>query len=125
VTARAWELVIGIDPSLDTDPDPAHPCPAGAPARVVAVDRDEMLVGRHDELRDIRPELALHDPGVSRRHAKFVREPDGGVALQDLASTNGTMLNGAEVAPGTRRRLREGDVVTLGRWTRIALRGRP
>jgi pSer/pThr/pTyr-binding forkhead associated (FHA) protein len=46
------------------------------------------------------------------------------VALQDLASTNGTQVNGADVPPGTRRRLVEGDAVTLGRWTRITLRGK-
>jgi pSer/pThr/pTyr-binding forkhead associated (FHA) protein len=87
------------------------------------VDKPDMLVGRHDDTRAIHPEVSLHDPGASRRHAKFVLEADGGIALQDLASTNGTQLNGQEVAPGTRRRLAPGDQVTLGRWTRITLRG--
>lgn len=121
---RAWALVIAVDPSLDTEPDPEHPCPRDAPELVVAVDRPDLLVGRHDETRAIHPEISLHDPGASRRHARFVIEPDGAVALQDLASTNGTQVNGADVPPGTRRRLGEGDAVTLGRWTRITLRGR-
>lgn len=120
----AWELVIGVDPALDTDPDPAHPCPRDRPPLVRAVDKPDLLVGRHDETRAIHPEIALFDPGASRRHARFVIEPDGGVALQDLASTNGTQVDGKAVPPGTRRRLREGDSVTLGRWTRITLRGR-
>jgi len=122
---RAWELVVSIDAALDTDPDPAHPCPHDAADVVIAVDKPDLLVGRHDETRAIHPEISLHDPGASRRHARFVLEADGGVALQDLASTNGTQLNGEDVAPGTRRTLREGDAVTLGRWTRITLRGRP
>ncbi len=122
--ARRWELVITVDEALDTDPDPAHPCPTSAPPRVLAINRREMLVGRHDNPRDIHPEVPLFDPGVSRRHAKLMHEADGGVAFQDLASTNGSQLNGKEVRPGMQQRLVEGDVVTLGRWTRITLRAR-
>jgi pSer/pThr/pTyr-binding forkhead associated (FHA) protein len=122
--AKGWELVIAVDVSLDTDPDPDNPCPVGKADRVVAVDKADMLVGRQDDTRAIHPEIPLYDPGASRRHAKFVLDPDGVIALQDLASTNGTQLNGADVPPGTRQRLREGDSVTLGRWTRITVRGR-
>jgi hypothetical protein len=122
--ARAWELIVAVDPSLDTEPDPESPCPADRPEIVVAVDKPDMLVGRHDDTRAIHPEVSLHDPGASRRHAKFVLDPDGGIALQDLASTNGTQVNGQDVPPGTRRRLRDGDRVTLGRWTRITVRGK-
>jgi pSer/pThr/pTyr-binding forkhead associated (FHA) protein len=121
---QAWELVVAVDPSLDTDPDPSSPCPAGRADIVLPVDKPDMLVGRHDETRAIHPEVSLHDPGASRRHARFVLEPDGGIALQDLASTNGTQVNGQDVTPGARRRLREGDSVTLGRWTRITVRGK-
>jgi pSer/pThr/pTyr-binding forkhead associated (FHA) protein len=97
----------------------------GTPPTVVPLVGKEVLVGRRDEQRDIHPEIALDDPGASRRHAKFVFLADGGIALQDLASTNGTKLNGAEVAAGSRTSLKSGDSVTLGRWTRITLRGRP
>jgi pSer/pThr/pTyr-binding forkhead associated (FHA) protein len=90
----------------------------------MAVDKPDMLIGRHDDTRAIHPEVSLHDPGASRRHAKFVLEADGGIALQDLASTNGTQVNSQEVPPGTRRRLVSGDSVTLGRWTRITVRGK-
>lgn len=120
--ARRWEAIVAIDPALDTDPDPATPCP-GASQRVIAIDKPELLIGRLDETRDIRPEIALDDPGASRRHAKLVAS-GGAVALQDLASTNGTELNGEGVPPGSRKELRDGDRVTLGRWTSITLRGR-
>jgi pSer/pThr/pTyr-binding forkhead associated (FHA) protein len=122
---RAWELVIKVDPSLDTEPDADSPCPADRDPIYLLVDKPDMLVGRHDETRAIHPEVSLRDPGASRRHAKFVIDPDGGIALQDLASTNGTQVNGKDVPPGTRRRLQEGDSVTLGRWTRIDVRGKP
>lgn len=121
---RGWELLITLDPSLDTDPDPDHPCPVGVAPRILPFDRAEMLIGRDDVQRDIHPEVPLFDPGASRRHAKLVREGDGGVALQDLASTNGSQINGRDVPAGTRCRLAEGDAVTIGRWTRIILRAR-
>jgi hypothetical protein len=123
--AARWQLVIMVDPTLDLEPDPTTPCPKDRPNETVGLDRDELLVGRHDDLRDIRPDIALHDPGASRRHAKFVRSADGGIALQDLASTNGTRLNGTDVVAGSRTVLKDGDEVAIGRWTRIKLRGAP
>jgi hypothetical protein len=120
-----WELVVSVDASLDTDPDPASPCPQGEAERVFALDRAEMLVGRRDDRRDIRPEIPLSDPGTSRRHAKFMSNSDGSVALQDLASLNGTRLNARDVEPGSRQVLKDGDAVTLGRYTRIRLRRKP
>ena len=119
-----WELVVSIDPALDTEPDPSFPCPAAGGERAYPVDHEELLVGRQDDRRDIHPEIEVPDPGASRRHAKFVRNNDSGIALLDLASTNGTKLNGVDVAPGSRHVLEEGDRVTLGRWTSIVLRGR-
>jgi hypothetical protein len=119
-----WTLVVTIDPSLDDDPDPAAPPPV-EPERVFPVDLAEMLVGRRDDQQNIRPAIPVHDPGASRRHARFVVGADGGVSLHDLASTNGTKLNGQDVVSGSIVPLKEGDQVTLGRWTRIRLQGRP
>jgi hypothetical protein len=124
LASTRWFLVVGVDASLDTDPDPASPCPKDVGDRIVAIDRPELRVGRHDDRRDIHPEISLHDPGASRRHAKFVVLADGQIALQDLAAMNGTSLNGVDVVSGARRTLKEGDVVTLGRWTRIRLEKR-
>ena len=120
-----WKLLVSVDASLDTDPDPAAPCPSGEPEHVFDFDGAEMLVGRRDDRRDIRPDIPVADPGSSRRHAKFVRNADGSVALQDLSSMNGTSLNGALVTAGSRQTLKEGDEITLGRWTRIQLRRKP
>jgi hypothetical protein len=119
-TAR-WDLVVTIDPSLDTDPDPAVPAPT-EPERIFAVELTEMLVGRRDDTQNIRPAIPIHDPGASRRHAKFLLGTDGNVSLHDLASTNGTKHNGKDVVSGSVVPLKEGDEVTLGRWTRIRLR---
>jgi hypothetical protein len=118
-----WVLVVTVDPSLDVDADPSQPPPA-EPERVFPVEVAEMLVGRRDDRQNIRPSIPLHDPGASRRHARFLLDADGTVSLHDLASTNGTKLNGLDVVSGAIQRLGDGDEVTLGRWTRIKLRAR-
>jgi Protein of unknown function (DUF3662)/FHA domain len=54
--------------------------------------------------------IHLADSNASREHAAFVRQ-GGGWAIEDLDSTNGTMLNGV---PVTRAVLVDGDVVEIG-----------
>lgn len=55
-------------------------------------------------------EWPLDDASVSRRHARVVQEA-GAWFLEDLGSSNGTLLNGVRVP---RLALRGGDLVTLG-----------
>lgn len=124
LASAKWILVVTVDASLDTDPDPATPAPI-EPERIFPVDRAELLVGRRDDRQQIRPTVALHDPGASRRHARFLLERDGTVSLHDLGSTNGTKLNGKDVVSGSIQPLKADDEVTLGRWTRIRLRAQP
>ena len=64
-----------------------------------------MVIGRRDDC-----DLVLDGPKVSRRHAQISCDADG-VLLVDLASVNGTLLNGITV---TSERLSHGDVVTIG-----------
>lgn len=64
-----------------------------------------LLIGRHYGC-----DVVLDDPSVSRRHARVVFR-DGGWVLQDLASTNGTTVNGSAVG---RCALRPGDHLGLG-----------
>jgi DNA-binding CsgD family transcriptional regulator len=56
-------------------------------------------------------EIPIDDPGVSRRHVKLTRRPDGSVEVADMRSTNGLILNGERVERGL---LREGDRINLG-----------
>lgn len=65
----------------------------------------ELLVGRHYAC-----DVVLSNPSVSRAHARVVFR-DGGWVLQDLGSTNGTLVNGVEVG---RCALHPGDLVLLG-----------
>lgn len=55
-------------------------------------------------------DVVLQDGKASRRHAKIVVEA-GVVELEDLGSSNGTLLNGK---PVTRRVLRGGDEIQIG-----------
>jgi hypothetical protein len=56
-------------------------------------------------------DLAIADMTVSRLHARLERTPDGWV-LTDLASTNGTRVNGWRVRGQVR--VRAGDLVSFG-----------
>ena len=76
------------------------------PGKVFPLEKQEILLGR-----DLANEIAISDPEVSRRHARFLMQEDN-VIIEDLGSTNGTFLNGQRIA--SPQQLRAGDVVTLG-----------
>lgn len=56
-------------------------------------------------------EIHIGDPGVSRRHVKLTRRPDGAIEVTDMRSTNGLIVNGEKLE---RAVLREGDLISLG-----------
>jgi hypothetical protein len=62
-------------------------------------------VGRSEENA-----IVVRDPNVSRKHARFERLENGFV-VEDLGSTNGTLLDGA---PIDRERIESGDELTFG-----------
>ena len=105
---------------------PLAPAPAAGPyleiadsgAHIPLVDQPALLLGRLDEISGIYPDVDLtphggDEAGVSRRHAQLLHEGSAWYVL-DLDSTNGTFLNGVELAPKTRSLLSDGDQVTMG-----------
>jgi Protein of unknown function (DUF3662)/FHA domain len=58
-------------------------------------------------------DIVIPDPNVSRRHARLSRA-DNGFIVEDLGSTNGTLLDGA---PIDRERIESGDELTFGQST--------
>ncbi len=91
----------------------------------------EVIIGR-----DPSAGLRLKDPGVSRMHARVRWRADGRFEVQDLASTNGTQVDGTDidwgcVQVGTRieivgvkiaLELLEARQVDHLHWTRLRLR---
>jgi hypothetical protein len=121
-----WDVVIAVDATLDTDPDPDLKAPE-EPERRIPLDKAENLVGRRDPSQLIVPDVLPHDPSVSRRHAKLLLNADGSVAILDLESANGTFVNGEQILAGVPHPLAHGDSVTMGRWSRLRIeeRGHP
>ena len=67
---------------------------------------DEVLIGRLDSV-----DLIIDEVGVSRVHAKVVREKNLCVVM-DLRSKTGTRVNGKQVE---RHELLDGDVIQIGK----------
>jgi hypothetical protein len=81
--------------------------------------QEEIHIGRADPGRSDQPELDLtHDNGaeygVSRSHAA-IQASHRGVALVDLNSTNGTLLNNYRLPPDLPYPLHNGDEIRFGR----------
>src|SRR5690242_14891672 len=66
------------------------------------LDGDLLRIGKSDA-----NDLVLTDTTVSRDHCEIVRDPKG-FLVRDLGSTNGTLLDGAEIREGY---LRPGAVI--------------
>lgn len=82
--------------------------PGGEPAHRYALDGAATVIGRRNGAA-----VPLLDTKVSREHARIERR-DGGYALSDLNSLNGTLVNGERVQGA--RRLRNGDVIQIGHF---------
>ena len=121
LTANAveWQAIVSIDPSLATPDSPTAPTQAPI---VIALHQPTNLMGRTSQARAIHPEISLDlDDAVSSRHAILTLAPDGSLVLRDIGSSNGTMLNGKEIAAMADIAIASGDEITLGHWTRIKL----
>lgn len=72
-----------------------------------ALDGREVMIGRNPTTN-----ITLLDEGISREHALILYDEDERKFLiEDLASTNGTKLNGKRVRSAT---LAEGDEIKIG-----------
>ena len=85
-----------------------------------------MVIGRRSPSRGLDSEIDLTgppaDPGVSHLHAVLIAAEDGGWTVFDPGSANGTLVNGREMAAGSRLRLRDGDRICVGAWTMLTIR---
>ncbi len=68
---------------------------------------DEVVIGRNPTT-----DITLLDEGISREHALLLFDEDApGYVIEDLASTNGTKLNGKRIRSAP---LSEGDEIQIG-----------
>jgi hypothetical protein len=79
---------------------------------------DDLLIGRKDNARGIYPDVDLgldggYDSGVSRRHA-VISLHQGTYLLEDLASANGTFVNGHRLGPQAPVQIKHGDEIKFG-----------
>jgi hypothetical protein len=86
-------------------PGVSHVLVVDGPGTRHVLEQGSNILGRGTDA-DIR----LPDTGVSRKHADVQLE-DGMVTVEDLGSTNGTLVNGRRVG---RQDLADGDVIRIG-----------
>jgi DNA-directed RNA polymerase subunit RPC12/RpoP len=117
--AVQWQATICIDRSLATPESP--PAPDLSPM-TIPLTKPISAIGRTSQGRAIYPDLPLDfDDAVSSRHAILTQQADGSIILRDIGSSNGTMVNGKEIAIMADIIIRSGDEITLGHWTKIKL----
>lgn len=131
---RTWSVVVSADrkyyESVKADGGPDADTimfPPYCPDRHFPLSGEQVSIGRRSATRGIMPDIDLtgppEDPGVSRLHALLVAEADGGWAIVDINSANGTTLNYRRdmLKPNTPRTLADGDRIHVGAWTTITL----
>lgn len=68
----------------------------------------ELVIGRSTDCR-----LKIASAEVSRKHCRILNT-DTGVLVEDLGSSNGTLVNGRAIIPGIPTRLANGDLLLVG-----------
>ena len=71
------------------------------------VAKDAFQIGRSSG------DLQVKDPKASSPHAKILSDPNGLFVIEDLASSNGTWVNGVKITKATN--LKSGDKITIGK----------
>ena len=125
--APAGANVVGADQGATAAPT-APPAPASAGTLTITfpsgqayvMQGDEINVGRSDVAQNWHPELDVipygggaPDLGVSRHQARLIRQ-NGGFAVVDVGSTNGTYVNGRAVPYNQPTPLHDGDTLSFG-----------
>ena len=80
----------------------------GEPGKCIKLLDAPVRIGRADD-----NDVTLDDDGVSRRHVRIERFADGRHGIIDVGSTNGTLLNDAELTETVA--LRNGDRIKIGK----------
>ncbi len=79
----------------------------------LVTDKTEIAIGR-----DTASDLYINNLAASSRHARIFKGPDEKYAIEDLNSTNGTIVNGKEVMT---KILENRDEIKIGKHTVFVL----
>ncbi|MGH2344776.1 MAG: FHA domain-containing protein [Chloroflexota bacterium] len=95
--------------------------------RIPVPPQEQVILGRADSRSGVRPDIdlsfeAAQQAGVSRRHCRLIWR-EGRWLIEDLMSTNYTLVNGTRLASHTPTRVEEGDEIRLGKLTLIVGQG--
>ena len=93
----------------------------GSGRRIPVPSQDQVIIGRADSRSGVRPDIDLTlegagQAGVSRRHCRLMWR-SGQWLVEDLMSTNYTLLNGTRIASHTPTPVGVGDEIRLGKLT--------
>lgn len=81
-----------------------------APTRVeIQIAKEEFIIGKKPELVD---GVVSFNKMISRKHCKITRQ-NGNYYLTDLASANGTFVNGERLQPHTPHLIKNGDIIKM------------
>lgn len=136
VPTSGWSVVVTADRGYfdavrqQDGPDvPTISFPGYCPDRHFALAGKEIRIGRTSRSRGLEPEIDLtgppQDPGVSHLHAVLLPQGDGGWAVIDPGSTNGTTINDdlEPIANDVPVAVKDGDRIHVGAWTTLTLHG--
>ena len=117
--ATPHERVPSPRPDGTTAPAPAVYLISDSGRRVDVPAQDVVIVGREDMRSGIRPDVDLtldgaSAAGISRRHCRLLHQPEGWY-VEDLMSTNYTVLNGKPLRAHVPVRVIHGDELRLGK----------
>jgi hypothetical protein len=77
------------------------------PGKVFDLAKSLLTIGR-----EVKNDIVINDAEVSRQHLRLTEQAGSGYMVEDLASTNGTFVNGQRLS--TLTALRSGDILGLG-----------
>jgi pSer/pThr/pTyr-binding forkhead associated (FHA) protein len=83
-------------------------------AKLISPDQEwDLTPGQHTFGRKAENPIQIADPYVSGRHGEFT-VVDQDIFLEDVGSTNGTLLNNRKLQAGEKVKLQPDDVIRLG-----------
>ena len=119
---RAYYDAVVAEGEIDAN---AYPFPPYCPERQYELKGDTVRIGRSGKRGNVDIDLTgpPTDPGVSHLHAVLQQRPDGGWAVVDLESMNGTVLNDdtAPIPPNQAFPVEAGHRIHVGVWTTLTL----